>query len=74
MPQRAASRDLTIERLRLERAIAALASGYRIVLVLHDVEGYNHEEIARYLGASIGTCKSQLHKARKKLRELLLEG
>jgi RNA polymerase sigma-70 factor (ECF subfamily) len=74
VPQHAAGGDLTIERLRLERAIAALAPGYRIVLVLHDVEGYNHEEIARHLGSSIGTCKSQLHKARKKLRELLLEG
>ena len=63
--------DLTMERLRLERAIAALSPGYRAVFVLHDVEGYSHEEISRWIGSSVGTCKSQLHKARRKMRELL---
>lgn len=63
--------DLTVERLRLERAIAGLPPGYRAVLVLHDVEGYSHEEIAQFLGSQIGTSKSQLHKARRILRKLL---
>jgi RNA polymerase sigma-70 factor (ECF subfamily) len=66
--------DLTLERLRIERAIAALSPGYRSVLVLHDVEGYSHEEISQWLGSSIGTCKSQLHKARRRMRELLSGG
>jgi RNA polymerase sigma-70 factor (ECF subfamily) len=60
-----------LDRLALERAIAQLAPGYRAVFILHDVEGYEHAEIARICGNSIGTSKSQLHKARKKLYELL---
>ena len=59
------------DRLDLERAIAALAPGYREVLVLHDVEGYTHEEIAASLGITAGGSKSQLFKARAKLRRLL---
>jgi len=55
----------------LERAIAALPSGARAVLVLHDVEGYKHEEIAQMQGTAVGTCKAQLHRARKLLREML---
>ena len=60
-----------VDRIGLESAIAQLPPGYRTVFVLHDVEGYEHEEIARMLGCSAGTSKSQLHKARLKLRRLL---
>ena len=60
-----------IDRIGLDRAIAQLPRGYRTVFVLHDVEGYEHEEIARMLDRSVGTSKSQLHKARIKLRALL---
>ena len=56
---------------RIERALAALPPGYRAVMVLHDIEGLSHEECARILGCRIGTSKSQLHKARGKMRELL---
>ncbi len=55
----------------LERAIAGLPDGARMVFLLHDVEGYRHEEIARMSGRSTGTCKAQLHRARKLLREVL---
>ena len=61
----------SIERLQLERAIERLPPGYRTIFVLHDVEGYEHNEIAGIVGCSIGNSKSQLHKARMKLRELL---
>ncbi|MBI3949105.1 MAG: sigma-70 family RNA polymerase sigma factor [Acidobacteria bacterium] len=61
-----------IDRIALERAITQLPTGYRNVLVLHDIEGYEHEEIAEMLGISAGTSKSQLHKARVKMRKLLL--
>ena len=61
----------SLDRLNLQRAIEALPSGYRIIFVLHDVEGYEHNEIAEMMGCSIGNSKSQLHKARMKLRELL---
>ena len=60
-----------VDRIGLENAIAQLPPGYRTVFVLHDVEGYEHEEIAKLLGCSAGTSKSQLHKARLKLRRLL---
>jgi RNA polymerase sigma-70 factor (ECF subfamily) len=60
-----------VDRLALEKAIAQLPPGYRMVFILHDVEGHEHEEIARMLGCSVGTSKSQLHKARMKLRGLL---
>jgi RNA polymerase sigma-70 factor (ECF subfamily) len=62
-----------IDRIGLDNAIAQLPRGYRTVFVLHDVEGYEHEEIAKMLGCSAGTSKSQLHKARLKLRRLLLQ-
>ncbi len=58
---------------RLERALAALPAGYRAVIVLHDVEGLSHEEIGEILGCRTGTSKSQLHKARARMRELLGE-
>ncbi len=61
----------SIDRITLSRAIEGLPPGYRAVLVLHDVEGYEHNEIAQILDCSVGNSKSQLHKARLKLRELL---
>jgi RNA polymerase sigma-70 factor (ECF subfamily) len=60
-----------IDRITLESAIAKLPPGYRAAFILHDVEGYEHEEVARLLGCAVGTSKSQLHKARTKLRKLL---
>jgi RNA polymerase sigma-70 factor, ECF subfamily len=62
-----------IDRTNLNRAIAQLPSGYRRAFVLHDVHGYEHNEIATLLGCSIGNSKSQLHKARVRLRKLLQE-
>ena len=61
----------SLNRLQLERAVGDLPPGYRMVFLLHDVEGYEHNEIAEMVGCSIGNSKSQLHKARMKLRELL---
>lgn len=61
----------SIDRITLENVIAQLPPGYRMIFVLHDVEGYEHNEIAEILGCSIGNSKSQLHKARMKLRTLL---
>ena len=61
----------SIDRIRLTRAIESLPHGYRTVFVLHDVEGYEHNEIAQIMNCSIGNSKSQLHKARLKLRDLL---
>jgi RNA polymerase sigma-70 factor (ECF subfamily) len=61
----------SLDRVALERAVATLPPGYRMVFVLHDVEGYEHNEIATLLDCSVGNSKSQLHKARLKLRELL---
>ena len=60
-----------VDRVVLERAIQALPAGYRTVFYLHDVEGFEHQEIASMLGCSVGNSKSQLHKARMKLRGLL---
>jgi RNA polymerase sigma-70 factor (ECF subfamily) len=62
-----------VDRVTLERAVASLPPGYRMVFVLHDVEGFEHNEIATMLQCSTGNSKSQLHKARLKLRELLRE-
>jgi RNA polymerase sigma-70 factor, ECF subfamily len=62
-----------VDRIALKNAIAELPNGYRNVFVLHDVEGYEHEEVARLLKISVGTSKSQLHKARLKLRGLLIK-
>lgn len=61
----------SIDRLQLQRAVESLPPGYRMIFVLHDVEGYEHNEIASLVGCSIGNSKSQLHKARMKLRDLL---
>jgi RNA polymerase sigma-70 factor, ECF subfamily len=63
----------SIDRINLERCIAQLPAGYRTIFVLHDIEGYEHHEIAAILGRSVGVSKSQLHKARTRLRELLHE-
>ena len=60
-----------VDKIALENAIAQLPDGYKNVFVLHDVEGFEHEEVARILGCSVGTSKSQLHKARLKLQKLL---
>jgi RNA polymerase sigma-70 factor (ECF subfamily) len=59
--------------LDLETAVARLPPGARAVFVLHDVEGYRHEEIGQLLGVSIGTSKSQLHRARMTLRTHLAQ-
>ncbi len=60
-----------IDRLAMQRAIDRLPAGYRLIFVLHDIEGFEHNEIADMLACSIGNSKSQLHKARLKLREAL---
>lgn len=60
-----------VDKIALENAIDQLPDGYKNVFVLHDVEGFEHEEVARILGCSVGTSKSQLHKARLKLRKLI---
>jgi RNA polymerase sigma-70 factor (ECF subfamily) len=63
----------SIDRVNLERAIDQLPPGYKQVFVLHDIEGFEHNEIAGLMNCSIGNSKSQLHKARMRLRELLQE-
>jgi RNA polymerase sigma-70 factor, ECF subfamily len=62
-----------VDRVNLERSIEKLPPGYRTVFMLHDVQGYEHNEIADIMGCSVGNSKSQLHKARTRLRELLQE-
>ena len=61
----------SVDRIALQRAIVKLPPGYRVIFVLHEIEGYEHNEIAEILGCSIGNSKSQLHKARMKMRTLL---
>ena len=61
----------SVDRMQIQRAVDALPPGYRTIFVLHDVHGYEHNEIADLVGCSIGNSKSQLHKARMKLRDLL---
>ncbi|MGO9777553.1 MAG: RNA polymerase sigma factor [Terracidiphilus sp.] len=61
----------SIDRMALERAVSDLPAGYRLVFVLHDIEGYEHHEIASMLDCSVGNSKSQLHKARLSLRQAL---
>jgi RNA polymerase sigma-70 factor (ECF subfamily) len=63
----------SIDRVNLQRAIDELPPGYKQVFVLHDMQGYEHNEIADIMNCSIGNSKSQLHKARMRLRELLHE-
>jgi RNA polymerase sigma-70 factor (ECF subfamily) len=68
----AETRDGALRR-QLEAALARLPVGYRTVIVLHDIEGLEHEDVAAILGCHVGTSKSQLHKARARLREALAE-
>jgi RNA polymerase sigma-70 factor (ECF subfamily) len=69
------TRDLaqagTVDRLAIDRAVATLARGYRLIFILHDVEGFGHPEIAAMLKCTRGSTKSQLHKARRALRGAL---
>lgn len=62
-----------VDRIALKKAIGELPPGYKNVFILHDIKGYEHEEVARMMGISVGTSKSQLHKARLKLRGLLIK-
>jgi RNA polymerase sigma-70 factor, ECF subfamily len=64
----------SIDRINLQRAIEQLPPGFKSIFILHDVQGYKHEEIGEILGCSSGNSKSQLHKARMRLRELLKRG
>jgi RNA polymerase sigma-70 factor (ECF subfamily) len=61
----------SLDRLQLQRAVDDLPPGYRTIFVLHDIQGYEHNEIAAMVGCSVGNSKSQLHKARMKLRDML---
>jgi RNA polymerase sigma-70 factor (ECF subfamily) len=61
-----------LDRVWLNEAVSQLPQGYRTVFILHDVEGYEHQEIGKLLGCAVGTSKSQLHKARMRLRALLI--
>ncbi len=61
-----------VDRVALNRALAELPNGYRRIFLLHEVGGYEHREIAQFLGCSVGNSKSQLHKARQRIRELLV--
>ena len=70
VPMRVVNDDALL-RMKLEKAMAALPERMRQVLVLHDIEGYTHEDIAEFLGVNAGTSKSQLFKARARMRELL---
>ena len=63
--------DVVLNQRLLQEALDRLPQGYRTVLVLHDVQGMKHEEIADTLGVTVGTSKSQLHKARARMREML---
>jgi len=63
-----------VDRVNLERALKHLPRGYRLIFILHDVMGYEHHEIAQALGCSVGNSKSQLHKARMRLRTILRNG
>jgi RNA polymerase sigma-70 factor (ECF subfamily) len=63
----------SVDRVNLERCIERLPAGYRAIFVLDDVQGYQHNEIAEIVGRSVGDSKSQVHKALKRLRELLHE-
>jgi RNA polymerase sigma-70 factor (ECF subfamily) len=74
-PQEFGAPDLrlngVIDRVTLQAAINELAPGYRAMFILHDIQGYKHEEIAQMFGCSAGNSKSQTHKARIQLRQLL---
>lgn len=61
----------SLDRMTINDALESLPPGYRVVFLLHDVHGYEHQEIAEILSCSVGNCKSQLHKARLKMRRLI---
>jgi RNA polymerase sigma-70 factor (ECF subfamily) len=61
----------SVDRIALARAMQELPAGYRTIFLLHEIKGYEHQEIARILRCSVGNSKSQLHKAKLKMRELL---
>jgi len=61
----------SVDRIALARAIRELPDGYRTIFLLHEVEGYEHQEIAELLDCSVGNSKSQLHKAKLRIREIL---
>ena len=73
LPDKSGARlaDRAIDRVDLERAIAQLPDGCRAAFVLHDIEGMEHQEVGQVLGIAEGTSKSQVHKARLRLREIL---
>ena len=71
MARRTDPSEQLIDRLAIEKAMLMLAPGYRSTFILHDIEGYKHEEAARLSGHTVGTSKSQLHKARAGLRTML---
>ena len=64
----------SIDRINLQRAIEQLPRGFKSIFILHDIQGYKHNEIGEILGCSAGNSKSQLHKARMRLRALLKRG
>jgi RNA polymerase sigma-70 factor (ECF subfamily) len=68
------SLDGSVRKIDLERAVATLPDACRAAFLLHDVEGFEHQEVGRMLGISDGTSKSQVHKARLRIREFLLRG
>src|SRR4030095_641524 len=70
-PEPDAAQGAACRHTGTNRALARLPVGYRTVIVLHDIEGLEHEEVARILGCHVGTSKSQPHKARAPLREAL---
>jgi RNA polymerase sigma-70 factor (ECF subfamily) len=65
--------DSAVTRVALTRAISELPEGYRAIFLLHEVEGYQHREIAELLGCSVGNSKSQLHKAKLRIRDFLTQ-
>ncbi|MFO7609863.1 MAG: sigma-70 family RNA polymerase sigma factor [Candidatus Krumholzibacteriia bacterium] len=71
LPGGAPPRDPDLRR-RLDRAVASLDENHRLVFVMHDLEGYTHQEIAAAMGTPVGTAKARLSRARARLRNLLL--
>lgn len=63
--------DAAVHRAALVRAIGSLPEGYRAAVILHDIQGFSHDEIAEILGISAGASKSQLFKARRRMREMI---
>jgi RNA polymerase sigma-70 factor (ECF subfamily) len=65
--------ETSVTRVALTRAISELPEGYRAIFLLHEIDGYQHREIAKMLGCSVGTSKSQLHKAKLRIRDILTQ-